>query len=142
MRTPRSYLFIFLLYSFCSGCPALVLVSEQTPICLKHRRSQSRTRKKSPKKKKKKKNSIHRIFFCHQKLTQQTPWPDLVRFFQEVSSHATTHWKANTAIPCLSDHTTVSPTTILFLILHHHDPQFPSTMPPQSLHKLAIPSQR
>ncbi|KAK7851052.1 hypothetical protein CFP56_043115 [Quercus suber] len=73
---------------------------------------------------------------------QQTQRLDLVRFFQEVSSHATTHWKANAAIPRLLDRTTVSPNTILFLILRHHDPQLPSTMPPQSLHKPAIPSQR
>ena len=55
--------------------------------------------------KKKKKKSIHLIFFLPpegypstQALrpnNQQTPQPDLVKFFQEVSSHATTHQKAN-----------------------------------------------
>ena len=40
MLTSRSYPFILLLFQFCSGCPASVLVSEQTPICLKpHRRT-------------------------------------------------------------------------------------------------------
>ena len=35
MLTPRFYPFILLLFQFCSGCHASVLVSEQTPICLK-----------------------------------------------------------------------------------------------------------
>ena len=143
MLTLRSYLFILLLFQFCSSCPGSYLVSEQTPICLKHRRSQSKSRKISPKKKRKNLHSLFFFFFPHhQKVTQQTPRPDLVRFFQEASSLATTHWKANTTIPRLSDCTIVSPTTILFLILCHHDPQLPNTMPPKSLHKLAIPSQR
>ena len=48
--TPRSHLFILLLFQFCFGCLASYLVSEQTPICLKHHHSQSKTKKKKKKK--------------------------------------------------------------------------------------------
>ena len=53
MLTPRSYPFILLLFQFCSSCPASILVSEQTPIRLKHhcKSIQNQTKK-----------SFHRIF--------------------------------------------------------------------------------
>ena len=49
MLTPKSYPFILLLFQLFSGYLASVLVSKQTPICLKHHRSQSRTKKKKKK---------------------------------------------------------------------------------------------
>jgi len=38
VQTFRSYPFILLLFQFCSSCPTSILVSKQTPICLKHHR--------------------------------------------------------------------------------------------------------
>ena len=46
MLTPKSYPFIFPLFQFCSDCPVSVLVSEQTPICLKHHRQSIQNQKK------------------------------------------------------------------------------------------------
>ena len=51
MLTPRSYPFILLLFQFYSGCPASILVSEQTSICWSI--TAGKSQKISPKKKKK-----------------------------------------------------------------------------------------
>ena len=49
----RSYLLFFRLFQFCSCCPASILVSEQTSICLKHPTVNPELEKKiSPQKKK------------------------------------------------------------------------------------------
>ena len=66
MLTPRSYSIILLLFQFCSVCPVSILVSEQTLICLKHPRSQSKTKKITQKKKKKYSHRCH--VFHHQKV--------------------------------------------------------------------------
>ena len=60
----RSYLLFFPLFQFCSCCPASILVSEQTSICLKHPTVNPELEKKisPPKKKKKKKIPLHCVF--------------------------------------------------------------------------------
>ena len=60
--TPRSYPFILLLFQFCSGCLASVLVSEQTPICWSI--TIGKSQKISPKKKK----IPHHRVFLHQRV--------------------------------------------------------------------------
>ena len=72
--------FIFPLFQFCSGCPASILVSEQTPICLKyhHKSIQNQTKKK--------KRSFHRIFSTSRNPATTPPSKSLHDIFSKPTS--------------------------------------------------------
>ena len=115
--TPRSHLFILLLFQFCFGSLASYLVSEQTPICLKHHHSQSKTKKK--------KNSVeppsqpirnlnHRCFLPLLQKTPQNP----------AGITLCLHHLATVKIPCFASHQSI--------VTHKQPPQVTTLPPPKS----------